>query len=296
MTREKSKYLFYLSELKDYKIADKDPDVRGWVLKDAENRNIGKIKNLLVNKDLERVVYLDVEVDQSIIDANHDPYGTSANPEIKEFINEDGENHIIIPIGLVNISRDPDYVYTDSINYQTFAETKRIRRGAPIHRDYEEVVLKSYNRNLKTTDEPYIIEDEEDTAYDIEPERRGYVHRYKREERPLSADALDYDQRTNDPDYLEQKAREYETPPDEVYDAEYARKRQKLEEDPDYIPEDELIVEKKLEEKHWDPEEPYKEDYEGKRPEEHISRKPGEDPFYHRREFDDRHFGRKRRT
>lgn len=149
--RTNNKHLFYLNELSDYKVASDDPDVRGWKVKDSDNRVIGKVDNLLVNKNTERVVYLDVEVDSSIIEANHDPYGQPADSDVHEFINKEGENHIIIPVGLVRImDKDNDgdkHVYTDRINHRTFAETKRIERGANVSRDYEVVVLNSYNRD-----------------------------------------------------------------------------------------------------------------------------------------------------
>ena len=81
---ERRKNLYYLDELSDYKIASDDPDVRGWDVKDKDTRVIGKVDNLLVNKDREQVVYLDVEVDNSIIEANHDPYGKSSSSEVHE--------------------------------------------------------------------------------------------------------------------------------------------------------------------------------------------------------------------
>lgn len=174
----KNKNLYYLNELSDYKIASEDPDVRGWQVKDADNRVIGKVDNLLVNKSTERVVYLDVEVDSSIIEANHDPYGTPADADVHEFINKDGENHIIIPVGLVSINYDPDYVYTDRINHRTFAETKRIQSGSPINREYEVVVLESYGRNRddrdrddydRNRDKAY--SDNRDTSRDIDRDR-----------------------------------------------------------------------------------------------------------------------------
>lgn len=143
---KKEKHLYQMSELKGYKINPKDPDIRGWVVKDLDNRVIGKVDNLLVNKELGKVVYVDVEVDQSIIDANHDPYAAHTDSEVHEFINKDGENHIIIPIGLISLNRDDKYVFTESINYQTFTETKRYRSGTTISRDYERHVLGSYER------------------------------------------------------------------------------------------------------------------------------------------------------
>lgn len=141
-----NKHLFYLSELTDYKVASNDQDVRGWPVKDADNRVIGKVDNLLVNKTTERVVYLDVEVDKTIIDSKHDPYQSSSS-EVHEFINKDGENHLIVPVGLVSLNEDQNFVYTDKVNHQTFAETKRFEKGSNLNREYEVVVLESYGRN-----------------------------------------------------------------------------------------------------------------------------------------------------
>ncbi|MGA8855368.1 MAG: hypothetical protein WB492_14440 [Christiangramia sp.] len=148
----KEKHLYYLTELKDYKVNSKDPDIRGWEVKDLDNRVIGKVDNLLVNKDLGKVVYVDVEVDESIIDRNHDPYAATTNSVFREFINKEGENHIIIPIGLIELSKNDKYVFTDSINYQTFAETKRYKSGTAISRDYERHVMDSYDRRKKYSD------------------------------------------------------------------------------------------------------------------------------------------------
>lgn len=147
--KDKDKNLYYLDELSDYKVSNDDPDVTGWEVKDADNRVIGKVDNLLVNKRTERVVYLDVEVDKTIIEADHDPYGQPANADVHEFINKEGENHIIIPIGLVSLNEDQKFVYTDRINHQTFAETKRIQKGHAVNREYEVVVLDSYERDYR---------------------------------------------------------------------------------------------------------------------------------------------------
>lgn len=148
----KERHLYYLTELKDYKVNHKDPDIRGWEVKDLDNRTIGKVENLLVNKELGKVVYIDVEVDQSIINLKHDPFANTGNTDVHEFINKEGENHIIIPIGLIDLNTDKKYVFTETINYETFAETKRYRSGTTISRNYEHHVLGSYQRNREYTD------------------------------------------------------------------------------------------------------------------------------------------------
>ncbi len=190
--KTQEKHLYYLSELSDYKIAGGYSDVRGWEVKDSALRTIGTVKNLLVNPLTERVVYLDVEVDHTIIDAKHDPYGRPANVEVREFINKEGENHIIIPIGLVDIHQDPEYVFTESIDHTTFAETKRKRRDASIARDYETVIMDSYNRSRPERtglDETYKeVDTEEVTDVDRERERlerikkRDHIGEYREDD------------------------------------------------------------------------------------------------------------------
>ncbi len=143
------KHLYSLSELGDYKIAKHDHDIRGWEVRDRDAKSIGKVDNLLANKELGKVVYVDVEVNQSIIDKNHDPFSVNNDTGFKEFINKDGENHIIIPIGLIDIYPEDKYVHTNSLDYNTFAETKRYRTGEPISRNYEKQILSSYKQNYR---------------------------------------------------------------------------------------------------------------------------------------------------
>ncbi len=169
--KEQKKHLYYLDELSDYKVDSHYSDVSGWSVKDRDNRVIGKVVNLLVNKNLLKVVYLDVEVDKTIIDADYDPYSNSQNSEVREYVNKEGENHVIIPVGMVHIHEDQKFVHTESINYQTFAETKRFSSGANLDREYEVNVLESYRRtnqdnhltdNDPKKDSPYRADREED--------------------------------------------------------------------------------------------------------------------------------------
>lgn len=163
------KHLYRLEELSDYKIASGYPDVRGWEVRDLNNRVIGKVSGLLANVELEKVVYLDVEVDDTIIDAGHDPYGRPANKDVHEFINEKGENHVIIPIGLAELNEEKEYVSTSTIDHRTFAETKRFRREAPIAREYEVIILDSYGRRQgRDTGTGEVEEPERSEAYQEE--------------------------------------------------------------------------------------------------------------------------------
>lgn len=204
----KEKHLYQMSELKDYKINPKDPDIRGWDVRDYEGRVIGKVDNLLVNKELGKVVYIDVEVDQSIIDANHDPYRASTEQGVREFINEKGENHIIIPIGLIDVDTKDKYVFSDSITYQTFAETKRFRPGAQLSRDYERHVIDSYDRrreyatkaeqkrhkDISASHERFPKENPGESATEAQIRREKENLRYESEKRRRKPFRDDYDE------------------------------------------------------------------------------------------------------
>jgi hypothetical protein len=167
--KDNRKHLYYLNELSDFKVDSDDPDVRGWPVKDVDNRVVGKVDNLLVSKEKKRVVYLDIEVDKSIIDANHDPYGKPASGNVHEFINREGENHLILPIGMARLNVDDKFVYTNKIDHRTFAETKRYEKGYDIDRDYEVVVLESYNRDFDDTNSRDF---DSNSQNDLDEERR----------------------------------------------------------------------------------------------------------------------------
>jgi hypothetical protein len=141
---EKKKNLYYLHELSNYKVAEEYPDVRDWNVIDADKRTIGKVEGLLVNKDAERVVYLDVEVDESLIEAGHQTYAIPANKGIHGFLNEDNENHLIIPIGMVTLDEENSIVNCNTIDYTTFTKTKRFKKGIDIEKSYEQIILPHY--------------------------------------------------------------------------------------------------------------------------------------------------------
>lgn len=141
----KDRNLYRLDELSDYKIASNYSDVRGWKIVDSDNRTIGKIDNLWVNKDMQRVVYLDVNVDKALIDDSHNEvHDAIANDNGKEFIYKDGDSHIIIPIGSVSINKDTKIVMANSIGYDTFRNTSRYSRQHNFDRNYERKVMNGY--------------------------------------------------------------------------------------------------------------------------------------------------------
>jgi hypothetical protein len=141
---DKNKNLFNLDELSGYKVAENYHDVRGWDVKDANDRTIGKVDHLLVNKTAERVVYLDIEVAESMIEDEHNTYQNLVSDGVHEFLNKDGENHLIIPIGMAKIDEKNKLVSTNQIDSSTFAKTKRFKKGDVLDFGYELNVIRNY--------------------------------------------------------------------------------------------------------------------------------------------------------
>lgn len=142
--KDENKDLYYLHDLTDYKVAEDYPDVRDWEVQDVEYRKVGTVDALLVSKSAERVVYLDVEVDKSVIEEGHEAYGKPTKDGVHEFLNKDGDDHLIIPIGLVKLDEEHKIVHAHQINYSTFVKTSRYSKGNNIGRDYELGVYKNY--------------------------------------------------------------------------------------------------------------------------------------------------------
>lgn len=141
---DSNKNLFNLDELSDYKVAENYKDVRGWDVKDANSRIVGKVDHLLVNKTAERVVYLDVEVDETLLERGYKTYKDSVSDGVHEFLNKEGENHLIIPIGMVAFDEENKVVNTDEIDSTTFAKAKRFKKGDAIDFEQELSLLRHY--------------------------------------------------------------------------------------------------------------------------------------------------------
>ena len=59
---EAARRLVRLKELDDYKVAEGEPDIRGWNVYTATGRELGNIEDLLVDTDLGEVVMVDVDL------------------------------------------------------------------------------------------------------------------------------------------------------------------------------------------------------------------------------------------
>jgi sporulation protein YlmC with PRC-barrel domain len=86
-----SRRLAHLHDLKDYKVADGEPDVRGWMVKTMEGVKIGKIVDLVVDQDAMKVCFLKVLLNRDTLDLKDD-------------------RNVLVPIETARLNDDEDLV------------------------------------------------------------------------------------------------------------------------------------------------------------------------------------------
>lgn len=147
MNDNKNKHLKYLNNLKEYKVARNNPDVRGWTLLDADKKEVGKIENFLVDMDAEAVRYLEVSIkpeNKNAIDTKTAARSVEA-PHTIRTKNEDVR--LIVPIGLARINQDDQNVFTDSITTENYRNLPVLSQGQTPDEQFEREVVNRYTGN-----------------------------------------------------------------------------------------------------------------------------------------------------
>lgn len=120
-----------LDELDDFKVADGDPDVRGWDVLSADGRKIGEVENLLIDTAAMKVRYLEVDVDRDVLDTSE-------------------ERHILVPIGYARLDEDDDQVRVDSLNSTDVVGLPEYRRES-FTPEYETSVRQKFDAGFTPT-------------------------------------------------------------------------------------------------------------------------------------------------
>jgi hypothetical protein len=108
-----------LSALDDYEVADGYPEVRGWNVRDAEDRSIGYVYDLLVDVDAMRVRFLDVEL-------------------AEKFAVAEADRRVLIPMENVDLDGTGDQVLLPSVRAADVRElVPYARRGVAVERTAE---------------------------------------------------------------------------------------------------------------------------------------------------------------
>lgn len=116
-----SRDMGYLKDLTEYKIATDYSDIRGWDVADAENRKIGKVSDLLVNKEDQRAVYLDILVGENVLEWNREALESEG---VQTFV-RDNQDHLVVPVEMTELDEQRRKVKARRINYRSFVRSPR---------------------------------------------------------------------------------------------------------------------------------------------------------------------------
>ena len=113
-----------LSAMTDLRVADGEPDIRGWEVVGQDRRTIGRVHDLVVDSAEMKVRYMDVEIRRAVIDADQD-------------------RHVLIPIGYARLDEEDDRVLVNNIA-TTAAGSLPQYEHAPITRAEEAALHRTY--------------------------------------------------------------------------------------------------------------------------------------------------------
>ncbi|HLL46804.1 MAG TPA: DUF2382 domain-containing protein [Longimicrobiaceae bacterium] len=122
-----------LDQLDDFKVADGDPDVRGWEVVASDGRKIGEVDQLLVDTAAMKVRYLDVDVDNDLVAGSSDT----------------SDRHVLIPIGYARLDEGSDRVIVDQLASSDIVGLPEYTHG-PITRDFESSVRSRFDTGYTT--------------------------------------------------------------------------------------------------------------------------------------------------
>jgi hypothetical protein len=179
-----------MRDLRDYKVVDGEPDIRGWNVWTATGRELGEIEDLLVDTDLGEVVMVD-------IDLRRDDRHTLA-PIKAAWIDRENRRVVLntsmldVEDGIPALNRRAERIESDSvqrfneryeraygadgwdrdrdISIRRANEDFRISRAVPPAVERERHVDVAAERAADTVDRPGLVRDA-----DLQPERRRFV-------------------------------------------------------------------------------------------------------------------------
>jgi photosynthetic reaction center H subunit len=128
-----------LEDLKDFQVAEGDPDIRGWDVRTPDGKKIGKVEELIVDPAERRARYMELKVD-------------------REALGIDDDRHILVPVGAARVREDGHDVLIERLPARGLADAPAYKRG-PITRDYETSLRNYYGATVAPSAEDYYRDD-----------------------------------------------------------------------------------------------------------------------------------------
>ena len=115
--------LVHLADVHDLRVAEGDPDIRGWAVRTAGGEKVGTVKDLIVDTVLMKVRYIEARID-------------------RETLNSSGDRYVLIPIGTARLDDAKDDVYLDAavVDPRSLPPYDR----SPVSREYEQYLQERF--------------------------------------------------------------------------------------------------------------------------------------------------------
>lgn len=146
-----NKYLHFVSDLSKYKVHHEDIDPRGFDLLLDSGERIGKVEGLLADTSAQQVRYLEIAVEDELINLN--------NTEL--YSHED--RHLLVPIGIIRLEPSQSNAVISGLVYQDLVGYPRFNRTGGYSTRYEidtndylssrHVYGKDYRRTIYSNDD-----------------------------------------------------------------------------------------------------------------------------------------------
>lgn len=125
----------------NYEIADGQPNIKGWDVKDASGENVGTVKDLIFSPSTRKVRYIVLD----LIKSNHD-----------------SENQLLLPIGTATLHSSSNDVTLDTMSYAQFSTFERYKGGdilpaqeMIIRNNFEGITPLEYSNDYQHNDDFY---------------------------------------------------------------------------------------------------------------------------------------------
>lgn len=135
--------LAHLGDLDDYKVADGEPDIRGWDVKSADGRKLGEVADVLVDTGTMKVRYVEVKLSEDVAEE-------TARARDTADARTEPVRHVLVPIGVARLDDEHDDVRLDARAARLAGLPAYARAG--LTPEYESELLKRYGRADQTRD------------------------------------------------------------------------------------------------------------------------------------------------
>ena len=128
--------LFYLHDLPDYKVHHDDTDVRGYEVKLRSGEVVGRVDNLVVDKEAMRTRYLEVSLNGDL----HRGYTGERHyldVDDNRVYDAGHQEHIVVPVGMASIDAGERTVYIEGVLLDHLYTYPTYRKGSTLRPRFE---------------------------------------------------------------------------------------------------------------------------------------------------------------